>query len=217
MQALGKLVSVGVVDNGNAQAPALGFLEWLDESVDVLRRAHELNALGAALDLFEHDLDEPFGIDIVAAALGADFMVLTEAAAQVAVRKEDRPAPCLPEIQGLLPGVKIDERYLHAFAPVAEASLVAERRRAVGIAAARTEIAGPRAVTADDLCIGLHTRQRARCDHGFGLHEREECDRCACRARCEDAFLNIFPLLETRPAHAKTKAAKIVRLAQVPA
>ena len=95
MQTLGKFVSVGVVDNRNAQAPTLGFLEWLDESVDVLRRAHELDALGAALDLFEHDLDEPFGIDIVAAALGADFMVLTEAAAQVAVRKEDRPSAVL--------------------------------------------------------------------------------------------------------------------------
>ena len=102
---------------------------------------HELDAGGASPGLLKENVREPLRRHAEPLPARADFVVLTEAAAQIAVGEEDRARTRFPGNAGLLPGVKAHEGYFNIVARAADAALQAGCRGTVGIAAPWAEIA----------------------------------------------------------------------------
>ena len=133
------LIGTGVVDDGQVEALLPGHLECMQDLRHVMRRRHEVERRRTARLLLEENRRKPLIRDFIAKALMRDLVILTEAAAQVAVREEDRArtAPIGACETWLLPLVQRDERDARLRPCPAEARPL----RAVDAAAARAELA----------------------------------------------------------------------------
>ena len=103
LNRLQRLVAAGVVHDGNGKSPGLGLLQGFQHPGQPLGGSDQIDVVGALLLQFQKDLGQALGVDGLAQALLADFIVLAVAALQAAAGKEHGAAAFAAADAGLLP------------------------------------------------------------------------------------------------------------------